>query len=226
MKNPFKNGTSASISMRTQFSNESRKFRNADEIELAVVPSAEQPIWCTDLSHVEYFDFKKVEIRDSDWHTYVVDMTPDSLSYSIDGVELHSEDISESSEASNPKYERGFGVNLGYYTPGWADGILGLDASVVPWELEVDYMEVSSNGEILWRDNFDTFDETRWTKSEDVNGFASSYFIPENVSIRDGSLVLALTSPIDERSKIEEYALAAEEVQKEYAAEIDRIRNP
>jgi len=69
----------------------------------------------------------------------------------------------------------------------------------MPWELEIDYVEVSTYNEgtgvfdLQWRDDFDTFDATRWIADDDEAGdWGSSNFYPENVSVKDGSLVLKL----------------------------------
>jgi hypothetical protein len=46
-----------------------------------------------------------------------------------------------------------------------------------------------------WRDDFETFDDTRWSKANWTFDCNEVTFSPENVTIESGKLVLALTDP-------------------------------
>ena len=88
---------------------------------------------------------------------------------------------------------------MNFWTPtfsGWGDD---LDDSDMPWYTRYDYVKVekynTETGEFEehWQDDFDSFDQTRWYKSEDWTfGGNSTTFWWSQVSVENGALVLKM----------------------------------
>ena len=72
------------------------------------------------------------------------------------------------------------------------------DSKDMPWFLLYDYVEVFSYDAVhnefnlLWRDDFDSFDEKRWHKASGGFDGSSSIFYPDNVSVKAGHLVIKM----------------------------------
>ena len=68
----------------------------------------------------------------------------------------------------------------------------------MPWYNKYDYVEVSTYDQetnqfsLKWRDDFDTFDESRWSYEEGTRDYFSSTIYPDQVSIEAGKLVLTM----------------------------------
>ena len=137
-----------------------------------------------------------------DFHTYGFEWTPDYVAWFIDDEEVYRQtgDYIEELHYSqkimmniwNPAYDDWVGiwdervlprfafydhVSYASYTPG--EGNIGTD----------------SNFTLMWQDDFNLFDSSRWEKSHNHGwGGNQSLFIEENVVFQDGYMILCLTN--------------------------------
>ena len=105
----------------------------------------------------------------------MIEWAPEYISWTIDGNLCRkvegTEDVHFTNKAQN--------LMMNFWTPtfqGWGDNF---DDSGMPWYTRYDYVKVetynSSTGgfDFHWQDNFDSFDSSRWLKS-DGWGFGSN----------------------------------------------------
>lgn len=129
------------------------------------------------------------------YHTYVIEWTPDYVAWFVDGEEIRRiEGTSAVTSLTNPQSLR---FNL------WASESVewtgAWDDSVLPAYQFVNYIEYKAYNATTktfeggWRDDFNTFNELRWGKANWTFDTNRVDFAPENVVVKDGILVLALT---------------------------------
>jgi hypothetical protein len=132
-----------------------------------------------------------------DYHTYTLEWTPDYVAWFIDGVEYRRVTGGVVSSLTSPQSYR-FNAWISC-SPEWVGPI---DAQRLPQFQKVDWIEYHSynNGqfELEWRDDFQTFDDSRWAKANWTFDCNEVDFTADNVSIVDGKLVLAITDPADQ----------------------------
>ncbi len=143
------------------------------------------------------------------YHTYGMEWTPTYVSWIIDGVTVR-----KVMTDSNDTYgqvaalirEQGLRFNLwSSESEGWVGRF---DESNLPLHQYINWVKVytytpgaGENGSdftLDWTDDFDTFDDNRWATGDwtfDGNRVTMS---PENVTVRDGYLVLSLTKAGEE----------------------------
>lgn len=129
------------------------------------------------------------------YHTYVLEWTPDYLAWFVDGEEIRR--ITGTSKVTSLTSTQSVRMNI------WASDSVEWtgewDDSVLPVYQFVNYIEYKSYNsstktfEAGWRDDFNSFDETRWSKANWSFDTNRVDFVPENVVVKDGILVLALT---------------------------------
>ncbi len=129
-----------------------------------------------------------------DFHLYTLEWTPEYVAWYIDSVELRRETGSVVSDLTSPESYR-FNTWISCSVP-WV-GVL--DRSNLPRYQYVDWIVYYSydNGDFIfgWKDEFDTFDNDRWSKANWTFECNEVDFITDNAYIEDGKLVLALTDP-------------------------------
>jgi len=136
-----------------------------------------------------------------DFHTYAFEWTPDYVAWFLDDDEIyrqtgdHINGLSDSSK-----------MMMNIWTPAFTDWVGVIDPRILPryayydWASYAAYTpEGGSVGSDLlftpqWRDEFDSYDTTRWEKSIDHiwNGNLS-LLIEDNAVFKDGHLILCLT---------------------------------
>lgn len=130
-----------------------------------------------------------------DFHTYVIEWTPDYVAWFFNGDEVRR--ITAPSAVNSLSSAQTLRFNLWAseseaWTGSWSDAVL-------PVYQQVDYIRYQTyNSETGtfddgWRDDFDTFDTTRWAKANWTFDTNRVDFSPENVTVKDGILFLALT---------------------------------
>lgn len=131
-----------------------------------------------------------------DYHTYVLEWTPDYVAWFLDGQEIRRINGGNFvTSLSNPQSMR---FNI------WAstveEWVGGFNPAILPVYQFVNYMEYysynpsSKNFTLSWRDDFNSFNSSRWGKADWT--FDGNYvdFDPANVVIQNGTLILALTA--------------------------------
>ncbi|HEY8941431.1 MAG TPA: family 16 glycosylhydrolase [Cellvibrio sp.] len=129
------------------------------------------------------------------YHTYVVEWTPDYVAWFLDGVEVRR--ITGTSTVTSLTNAQSLHFNL------WAsesvEWVGAWDDSALPVYQFVNYIDykaynaTSKTFEGGWRDDFDTFNTSRWNKASWSFDTNRVDFAPENVLVKNGILVLALT---------------------------------
>lgn len=135
-----------------------------------------------------------------DFHNYAFEWTPDYVTWFIDGVEVykqtedHIKTLTRAQKLMmniwSPIYTNWAGV--------WNDALLPA-FGYYDWAAYYKYTPgngnygTGNNFTLVWKDEFNTFDETRWEKAS--HGFTGnrSRFVPENIAFVDSKLILCLT---------------------------------
>ena len=131
-----------------------------------------------------------------DYHTYVLEWTPEYVAWYIDGQQVRR--ITGSSFVTGLVNPQSMRFNIwAATTESWVGAF---NPSILPVYQFVNYMEYysynvnSKTFTFAWRDDFNSFDTNRWSKADWT--FDGNYvdFDPANVVIQNGTLVLALTT--------------------------------
>jgi endo-1,3-1,4-beta-glycanase ExoK len=126
------------------------------------------------------------------YHTYALVWTPDYVAWELDGEEVRRTSSDQVKDLTNPQ---SFRFNL------WAANIASwvgeFSDAVLPQYQFVNWISYSSyqNGQFTheWTDEFDQIDAGRWAKANWTFAENLVDFDPNNVLVRDGTLVLAMT---------------------------------
>lgn len=131
-----------------------------------------------------------------DYHTYTLEWTPDYVAWFIDGQQVRR--INGSSFVTGLVNPQSMRFNIWASTSeSWVGAF---NPSILPVYQFVNYMEYyayntsTKNFTLSWRDDFNNFDTSRWSKADWT--FDGNYvdFDPANVVIQNGTLILALTT--------------------------------
>jgi hypothetical protein len=128
------------------------------------------------------------------FHAYTLEWTPEYVAWYIDSVEVRRDTSDVVDDLiSSTTYRFNTWISC---SPGWAGTI---DRSALPQYQYVDWIEYftydTDTFTLAWRDDFDTFDASRWAKGNWTFECNEVNFTEENVYIESGKLVLALTDP-------------------------------
>ena len=99
---------------------------------------------------------------------------------------------------------------MNFWTPSFHSWGKGFDPADMPWYVLYDYVEVFTYDEahnqfvFHWRDDFDSFDSSKWHKASGGFDSNSSVFHPSNVYTTGGHLVLKMEP---EHSSLEEHEI-------------------
>ncbi|HTF81797.1 MAG TPA: family 16 glycosylhydrolase [Cytophagales bacterium] len=133
------------------------------------------------------------------YHTYVLEWTPSYVAWYLDGVLIRKTVGAQSAELTNAQSLR---FNL------WASDVVSwvgtFDTQALPAYQFVNWIKYSSytpgagdNGTdftLSWTDEFNTFNTSRWSKANWTFDGNLVNFEPNNVLVKDGYLVMALTT--------------------------------
>lgn len=131
-----------------------------------------------------------------DYHTYVLEWTPDYVAWFIDGQQVRR--INGSNFVSGLVNPQSMRFNIwASTTESWVGAF---NPSILPVYQFINYMEYyayntnTKSFTFSWRDDFNSFDANRWSKADWT--FDGNYvdFDPANVVIQNGTLILALTT--------------------------------
>ena len=134
---------------------------------------------------------------DQSFHTYAIEWTPDYVRWTVDGVEVRK---TEGGQVNNLTGTQGLRFNL------WSSESVAwvgqFDESKIPlfqyinWVKFYKYTKEEGKDGVFtldWTDDFDTFDDTRWGKSNTTFDGNRVDLTNRNVYTKDGMLILALT---------------------------------
>ncbi len=130
----------------------------------------------------------------ADFHTYALEYTPKGIVWFADGQEIWRLGEDVASEF--------FGVDMDIRCNIWTPNIKAWAGTVesdrLPVQYEIDYISYakqtgnSQTFEVQWKDDFDRFDASRWSKAGWTWNANLAQMKPANVSARDGKVVLLL----------------------------------
>ena len=140
-----------------------------------------------------------------DFHRYGFEWTPDYVAWFIDGQEVYRQTGIHIDALQHPSK-----IMMNIWNPEYDDWVGVWDESVLPRFAFYDYVSYASytpgegnigtdsNFTLMWQDEFDFFDSTRWEKSHNHTwGGNQALFIEENIVFQDGHMILCLTNPND-----------------------------
>jgi len=135
-----------------------------------------------------------------DYHAYAFEWTPDYIAWFIDSVEVYRQTGSHIPQFQYPQK-----IMMNIWPPEYTTWVGQLDDRILPlfsyydWVRYYTYTPDSGNAgtdnnfTLLWHDDFDAFDETRWEKATHTWGGNNSDFMTENCVFKDGKMILCLT---------------------------------
>lgn len=129
------------------------------------------------------------------YHTYVLEWTPNYIAWYVDGTQVRRMNGGQFvNSMTNPQGIRFniWAANVVEWVGSWNDGILPVYQfvnyiSYKPWNSSTNSF---GSG---WRDDFNSFDTNRWSKANWSFAENRADFEPNNVVVKNGILILALT---------------------------------
>lgn len=132
------------------------------------------------------------------YHTYTLEWTPNYVAWYIDGVEMRKTTGGQVADLTN---SQSFRMNI--WAAEWVDWVGTFSEASLPAYQFVNWISYSAytpgegdNGTDFtmdWKDEFDTFNSTRWATANWTFDGNLVDFSPQNVVVKDGYLVLAIT---------------------------------
>ena len=144
--------------------------------------------------HTEQVHTEPQSLADA-YHTYVLEWTPDYVAWFVDGEEVRR--ITGTSTVTSLTNAQSLRFNI--WSSESVEWVGAWDDSVLPVYQFINYIEYKSYNSTTksfeggWRDDFDAFDTSRWSKANWSFDTNRVDFAPENVLVNNGILVLALT---------------------------------
>ena len=185
----YKNGSEVGNTFWEEIDIEVFGKNNATEWQSNIILGSSRPT-----IHTEQVHTAPSSLADA-YHTYVVEWTPDYVAWFVDGVEARRiTGTSTVTSLTNPQSLR-FNIWSSESVPwvgAWDDAVL----PVYQFVNYIDYKAYNTTTKTFeggWRDDFNNFDSARWGKANWSFDTNRVDFAPENVVIKDGILVLALT---------------------------------
>lgn len=185
----YKNGSEVGNTFWEEIDIEVFGKKNATEWQSNIILGSSRPT-----IHTEQVHTADASLADA-YHTYVVEWTPDYVAWYLDGAEVRRiTGTSTVTSLTNPQSLR-FNIWSSESVPWvgeWDDAVLPVYQFVNYIEYKT-YNTVTKQFEGGWRDDFNTLNSARWGKANWSFDTNRVDFAPENVVIKDGILVLALT---------------------------------
>lgn len=185
----YKNGSEVGTTFWEEIDIEVFGKNNATEWQSNVILGSSRPT-----IHTEQVHSAPTSLADA-YHTYVLEWTPDYVAWSVDGIEVRRiTGTSTVTSLTNPQ-----SLRFNIWSSESAEWVGAWDDSVLPVYQFVNYIDYKAYNATTktfeggWRDDFNTLDSTRWGKANWTFDTNRVDFAPENVVIKDGILILALT---------------------------------
>ena len=135
---------------------------------------------------------------DQAFHTYAIEWTPNYVRWTVDGVQVRK---TEGGQVSDLIGTQGLRFNL--WSSETAAWVGQFDESKLPLYQFINWVKVyeykqgqgdnGSDFKLLWTDDFDSFNNSRWAKADWTFNGNRVDLSPSNIFIKDGMLILALT---------------------------------
>jgi hypothetical protein len=129
------------------------------------------------------------------FHVYAIEWTPDYVAWYVDGFEIYRETASHVQQLYYPQKNM-MNIWLPDY-PGWVGPFNPAILPVYAYYDWVKYYEytpgINNNFTLQWSDDFNTWNQARWSKGNHTWNGNNCDLIPQNAVFRDGYLILCLT---------------------------------
>lgn len=186
----YKNGSEVSNTFWEEIDIEVFGKNNASQWQSNVILGTQRPTINTEQVH------NAATPLGSSYHTYVLEWTPDYLAWFVDGTEARR--ITGTSTVTSLTNAETIRFNIWSSTD--TNWVGAFDSSQLPVYQFIQYIDYKSYNattkkfEDSWRDDFNSFDSSRWGKGNWTFDGNRVDFSPDNIVIKDGVLVLALTA--------------------------------
>jgi endo-1,3-1,4-beta-glycanase ExoK len=186
----YKNGSEVGNTFWEEIDIEVFGKNNATEWQSNIILGSSRPTL-----HVEQVHSLTQSLGDA-YHTYVLEWTPDYVAWFLDGVEVRR--ITGTSTVTSLTNAQSLRFNL--WSSESAEWVGPWDPSILPVYQFINYIDYQAYNPTTktfeggWRDDFNSFDSSRWGKANWSFDTNRVDFAPENVVVKDGILVLAMTT--------------------------------
>lgn len=185
----YKNGSEVGNTFWEEIDIEVFGKNNATEWQSNIILGSARPTIHTEQTHSANSSLG------DDYHTYVIEWTPDYVAWYLDGVEVRriigTSTVTSLTNAQSLRFNIWSSESVSW-VGAWNDSAL----PVYQFVNYIDYKTYNTSTKQFeggWRDDFNTFDNTRWGKANWSFDGNRVDFAPDNVLVKDGILVLALT---------------------------------
>ncbi len=136
----------------------------------------------------------------SDFHVYGFEWTPNYVAWFVDGAEVHRQTGAHIQALNLPQK-----IMMNIWNPVYAGWVGQWNENVLPSFSFYDWVSYSTytpgtgtsgtdnNFTLEWKDDFDSWDQTRWDKATHTFNGNNCDFIQANAVFQDGKLILCLT---------------------------------
>lgn len=185
----YKNGSEVGNTFWEEIDIEVFGKNNATDWQSNIILGTQRPTLKTEAIHSS-----PTSLADA-YHTYTLEWTPDYVAWYFDGTEVRRiTGTSTVTSLANPESLR---LNLWASTAeSWVGPFDDSQLPVYQFVSYLDYKTYNTTSKVFeggWRDEFTSFDSSRWSKANWSFDENRVDFAPENVVVKDGVLVLALT---------------------------------
>lgn len=185
----YKNGSEVGSTFWEEIDIEIFGKNNATEWQSNIILGTQRPTIKTEALHSS-----ATSLADA-YHTYTLEWTPDYVAWYLDGTEVRRiTGTSTVTSLANPESIR---FNLWSSTnEAWVGTFDDSQLPVYQFISYLDYKAYNATTKTFeggWRDEFTSFDTSRWSKANWTFDENRVDLVPENAVVKDGVLVLALT---------------------------------
>ncbi len=137
-----------------------------------------------------------------DFHVYAIEWTPSYVAWFIDEVEVYRQTEAHVATLNQPQK-----IMMNIWNPVYSNWAGAWNPDVLPAFAYYDWVSYSSytpgsgtrgtdnNFTLQWRDDFNSWDQTRWAKATHTFDGNQCDFVPENAVFQNGMMILCLTQP-------------------------------
>ncbi len=136
----------------------------------------------------------------TDFHTYVIEWTPDYVQWTVDGVLIRRTETLTDNKQQVKALVEAESLRFNLWSSKSAAWVGNLNPNKLPIAQYIDYIKVedydTATGTFTerWTDDFDTFNSTRWAKGDWAMEQVTES--PNNITIENGNLVMRLTKEL------------------------------
>lgn len=137
-----------------------------------------------------------------DFHVYAIEWTPSYVAWFIDEVEVYRQTEAHVATLNQPQK-----IMMNIWNPVYSNWAGAWNPDVLPAFAYYDWVSYSTytpgsgtrgtdrNFTLQWRDDFNSWDQTRWAKATHTFDGNQCDFTPENAVFQNGMMILCLTQP-------------------------------